>query len=461
MADDRNPKVARPSLSRQLLPAVHGLLARPLSSYYLLIAGSGLLLLIGLTMVFSATSVKAYAENGNAFSAIANQAAYAVLGLVAFWICQRLPAGTLRDLGKYVLGAAVVLLAILDMLGALESVGALKSAAIGPIHAELLWLYLGPIGLQPAELAKLGMVLWAADVIARKGPALGHWRELSRPLFPVVGLLFVLVGYNDLGTMLVLLALIIGLLWAAGVRLRVFAALGVLGLAGIGLLIAAASGGAGSGAAGEENYRLARLTDFLQPIEKCNPLDACYQLLQARSAIFEGGWFGVGLGKGVLKWNWLPEASNDFIFGVVAEELGVVGCVVVLALFSVLAYTGFRIARRSADAFRRLAATAITTWLVSQAVINIGGVTGMLPITGLPLPFISAGGSALVVTMAAIGMLASFARAEPDAAKALNARPPARWVRLLWAPLPAVPPQRQPAPKPGRAPADAGGERRR
>ncbi len=463
MADDRDSR-ARPSLSRQLLPAVHGLLARPLSSYYLLIASSGMLLLIGLTMVFSATSVKAYAENGNAFSAIANQAVYALLGLVAFWICQRLPAGTLRWLGKYILGAAVVLLAILDLLGALKSVGVLRAPEIGPLHANLLWLYLGPVGLQPAELAKLGMVLWGADVIARKGPALGHWRELSRPMFPVIGLLFVLVGYNDLGTMLVLLALVVGLLWAAGVRLRVFAALGVLGLAGIGLLIAAASGGAGSGTAQGDNYRLARLTNFLQPIEKCDLDGPCYQLIQARSAIFEGGWFGVGLGKGVLKWNWLPEADNDFIFGVVAEELGVVGCTVVLALFSVLAYTGFRIARRSADPFRRLAATAITTWLVSQAVINIGGVIGMLPITGLPLPFISAGGSALVVTLAAIGMLASFARAEPDAARALNARPPARWVRLLWAPLPPVPSPRRPGPAQqtdGRAPAGAGGGRRR
>jgi len=460
MADDRISKAARPSLSRQLLPAVHGLLARPLSSYYLLIASSSLLLLIGLTMVFSATSVKAYHENGSAFATIANQATFALLGLVAFWICQRLPATTLRDLGKYILGAAIVLLAILDLIGALKSVHVLgPKQGIGPIHTDLLWLYFGPIGLQPAELAKLGMVLWGADVIARKGPALGHWRELSRPLFPVIGVLFVLVGYNDLGTFLVLLALIVGLLWAAGIRIRVFAALGVIGLAGIGLLIAAASGGAGSGSTTGGNYRLARLTNFLQPIEKCDLSDNCYQLIQARSAIFEGGWFGVGLGKGVLKWNWLPQASNDFIFGVVAEELGVVGCGVILALFSVLAYTGFRIARRSADPFRRLAATAITTWLVTQAVINIGGVTGMLPITGLPLPFISTGGSALVVTLAAIGMLASFARAEPDAAKALNARPPAMWVRLLWAPLPPLPPQRQPGA--GRAPSPAGGDRRR
>jgi cell division protein FtsW len=453
MADVSNPRAARPSLSRQLLPAVHGLLARPLSSYYLLISSSGLLLLIGLTMVFSATSVKAYAETGSAFHAIINQALYALLGLVAFWICQRLPAMTLRVLGRYILGAAIVLLALLDLLGALNSVGVLSAAKIGPIHTSLLWLYIGPIGLQPAELAKLGMVLWGADIIARKGPSLGHWRELARPLFPVVGLLFVLVGYNDLGTMLVLLALIVGLLWAAGVRLRVFAALGVLGLAGVGLLIAAASGGAGSGSTTAPNYRLERLTSFLQPIEKCDPQGPCYQILQARSAIFEGGWFGVGLGKGALKWDWLPESDNDFIFGVISEELGVVGCAVVLALFSVLAYTGFRIARRSADPFRRLAATAITTWLVAQAVINIGGVVGLLPITGLPLPFISAGGSALVVTMAAIGMLASFARAEPDAARALNARPPARWVRLVWAPLPPLPPQRRPGPAPQRSPA--------
>ena len=455
--------VTQKSLSQQLLPAVHGLLARPLSSYYLLIASSGLLLLIGLTMVFSATSVKAYAENGNAFSAIRNQAIFAALGLFGFWVCQRLPASTLRFLGKYVLGAAVVLLALLDLLMALKAVKLVDKPELGPFHAELLWLYIGPVGVQPSELAKLGLVLWGADIIARKGAALGHWRELAMPMFPVIGLLFVLVGYNDVGTMLVLLALIVGLLWAAGVRMRVFAALGVLGLSGIGLLIAAASRGAGSGTEGEANYRLQRLTTFLQPPEKCD-FDLCYQMLQGRSAIYEGGWFGVGLGKGALKWNWLPAADNDFIYAVVAEELGVVGCAVILVLFAVLAYTGFRIARRVDDPFRRLAATAITTWLVAQAVINIGGVVGLLPITGLPLPFISAGGSALVVTMAAIGMLASFARAEPDAARALHGRPPARWVRLVWAPLPPLPPPRRPAASrssSNRAHVKAGAERRR
>jgi cell division protein FtsW len=424
--------------------AVRGVLHRPLASYYLLIASAGLLLVIGLTMVFSATSVKAYATDGNAFTMITNQVVFALIGLVAFWICQRLPARTLRVLGLPALGAAVVLLALLDLLNLLDGAGVIAQPKIGPIEADLLWLYIGPIQVQPSELAKLGLVLWGADVIARKGAALGWWRELATPLFPAVGLLFVLVGYNDLGTMLCLLSVVVGLLWAAGVRLRVFAVLAVLGLAGIGLLVAAASLGAGSGVEGEDNYRLTRLAAFFDPPENCDDA-ACFQALQARSAIDEGGWFGVGLGNSAAKWDWLPNAHNDFIFAVVAEELGVVGSVVVLALFAVLAYTGLRIARRVDDPFRRLAATAITTWLVSQAVINIGGVVGLLPITGLPLPFISDGGSALVVTLAAVGMLASFARAEPDAARALHARPPARWVRLLWAPLPPLPPPRRPA----------------
>jgi cell division protein FtsW len=451
MAEDRKtrPSPGRPSLSRQLLPAVHGILARPLSSYYLLLASSGLLLLIGLTMVFSATSVQAYAQNGNAFSSIGKQVIYALLGLIGFWVCQRLPARTLRAVGKYLLGVSIVLLAILAILDLYAKLTH-HAPQIGPFTAKLLWLYIGPLGVQPSELAKLGVILWVADLVARKGPSLAHWRELAMPLFPVVGLLFVLVGFNDLGTMLVLLALIVGLLWTAGVRLRVFGALGVIGLAGIGLLIAAASRGAGSGSADAPNYRFARITNWIRPPEDCD-LGACYQLLQGRSAIYEGGWFGVGLGKGALKWDWLPEADNDFIYAVVAEELGVVGCAVVLALFSVLAYTGFRIARRSEDPFRRLAAAGITTWLVAQAVINIGGVVGLLPITGLPLPFISSGGSALVVTLAGVGMLASFARSEPDAARALHARPSARWVRLVWAPLPPLPSPRRPAP--ARAPA--------
>jgi cell division protein FtsW len=222
-------------------------------------------------------------------------------------------------------------------------------------------------------------------------------------------------------------------LWAAGVRLRIFAGLFVGMAVGFALLIAMPGFG----------YRLTRLTDFTDSAN-CDPSSTCYQAIHGLYAIADGGWFGVGLGEGRLKWGWLPNGHNDFIFAVIADELGVVGCFVVLALLAVLAYTGLRIARRVDDPFRRLVATGITIWLVGQATINIGGVVGLLPITGLPLPFISDGGSALIVTLAAVGLLASFARAEPDAARALHARPPDRWVRLLWAPLPPLPRDRRP-----------------
>ncbi|RKN51315.1 cell division protein FtsW [Micromonospora endolithica] len=443
------------------LAALRGLLDRPLASYYLLLASAGLLLLIGLTMVFSVTSVRDYAQGGSATTSLTKQTIFAVIGIVAFWACQRLPARTFRVVGWPALGVSVALLLLLNALVAVQSIADVDG--VGPLYAEQLWLHLGPIQMQPSELAKFALVLWGADVIARKGVKLGWWRELATPLFPVVGLLFVLVGYNDLGTMLCLLALVVGLLWAAGVRLRVFATLIVIGLIGVGLLVAVASLGAGSGERGADNYRLERLTMFVDPppLDECGDRQ-CYQMAQARYAIENGGWFGTGLGKSSLKWGRLPAAENDFIFAVIAEELGLVGCVVVVALFAVLAYTGLRIARRVADPFRRLAAAAATAWLVGQAVINIGGVIGLLPLTGVPLPFISDGGSALVVTLAAVGMLASFARAEPDAARALHARPPARWVRLVWAPLPPLPGRRRrPATPPaGRGPVPRARERR-
>jgi cell division protein FtsW len=426
---------------------LHGLLARPLASYHLLLASAGLLLVIGLTMVFSATSVHAYATDGNAFARIAEQAGYAGIGLVAFWVCQRLPVRTFRALGLPLLLTAFALQGLLNLVSLLHTARLLDTQQIGPLHANLHWLELGGISLQPSELAKLALVVWAADVLARKGPLVGWSRELVRPLFLVAGLLLLMVGYQDLGTALALLVLMLGVLWAAGVRLRVFGAMALVVLGGVGLLVLA-----------QRSYRVDRLASFLNP--DCDLLDECYQAAQGRTALADGGWFGVGLGNASLKWGWLPAGHNDFIFAIIGEELGVVGCLVVLALFGVLAYTGLRIARRvgeqaarperisQSDRFRRLAAAGVTAWLVGQTVINVGGVVGLLPITGLPLPFISVGGSALVVTLAAVGMLASFARAEPEAARALHARPPARWVRLLWAPLPPRP--RGPAATTGR-----------
>jgi cell division protein FtsW len=421
------------------LAALHGLLSRPLSSYYLLLSSSGLLLVIGLVMVFSATSVQSFADNGNAYSQITSQTVYALIGLVAFWIFQRLPVSTYRSLGRPLLVISIVLLALLDLLSLSVKFHVLHHPGFGSaLHVDVNnanWLYVGPLQMQPSELAKLALALWGARVLEAKGPAIGYWRKLVRPLFPVAALIFVMVGINDLGTTLCLVALFLGLLWAAGVRLRVFAWLGAIALSGIVLLIVTAA-----------TYRSTRISTFLHG-PTADAQTGGYQGLHGLYAISDGGWFGVGLGESRLKWGWLPNAHNDFIFAIIAEELGVVGCFVVLGLLAVLAYTGLRIARRVDDPFRRMVAAGITVWLVGQATINIGGVVGLLPITGLPLPFISAGGTALVVTLAAVGVLASFARAEPDAARALHARPSDRWVRLIWAPLPPLPRSRRPGPK--------------
>src|SRR6266511_802864 len=393
-----------------------------------LLASVALLLGIGLVMVFSATSVEAYAESGNAFTSVTKQLASAGVGLVAFWVCQRLPARTFRGLSQLALVVCLLLMVVLDLLGLIAAMRD-QPVSLGPFHSDDQWLYFGPLQVQPSELGKLGLVLWGADVLVRKGSTIGHWRELATPLFPVAGLLMILVGYNDFGTMVCLLVLFVGLPWAAGVRLRVFAGMFTVAVIGMTMLILLP---------GQKDRRLGRLTTFLDP-SAADPQEKGYHVFRGLWANAGGGWFGVGLGESRTKWGRLPNGHNDFIFALIGEELGVVGCFVVLALFAVLAYTGLRIARRVDDPYRRLVAAGITTWLVGQATINIGGVTGLLPITGLPLPFISEGGSALVVALAAAGILTSFARAEPDAARALHARPPRRWVRLLWAPLPPLP----------------------
>jgi cell division protein FtsW len=403
------------------------LLARPLASYYLLVSSASLMLVIGLTMVFSATSVEQFGATGNAFSSIERQAIYAAVGLLAFWIFQRLPVRTYRALAKPGLILAFVLLGALDILALLAQAKVLQDPTFGPIRADELWLYLGPLQLQPSELAKIALAVWVADVLVRKGRRAGLWRELSRPLFVVAGILFIAVGYNDLGTMLCLGILFLGMLWAAGVRLRIFAGMAIVAALGVLALIFLPG----------NEYRLGRLNAFSDPT--VNAQGDAYQFWQGLYAIGNGGWFGVGLGEARTKWGWLPNAHNDFIFAVIAEELGVVGCFVVLVLFGVLAYSGMRIARRVSNPFRRYVAAGVTALIAGQASINIAGVLGLVPITGLPLPLISDGGSALVVTLAMIGMLASFARAEPAAAYALHARPPGRLARLLWAPLPPMP----------------------
>jgi cell division protein FtsW len=392
------------------------LLDRPLTSLHLILVSTGLLLGLGLVMVLSASMVKSYQETGSAYSVFTGQAVWVALAVPAFWLGVRLPPRVYRRLAYPALLLSLVLLAAVLVPG----VGI-------AVNGAQRWLDIGPLQMQPAELAKLALALWGADLLVRKQRLLGRARHLLMPLVPVAALMAALVVLEpDLGTSLCFAMVLFGLLWTVGAPGRIFG--GLLGLAAV----------AAAALALVEPYRLARVAHFLDPT--ADPTGTGFQPLLGLSSLSSGGLFGVGLGQGRAKWLNLPEAHTDYIFAVIGEELGLIGSLVVLLLYAALAYAGLRVARRSADPFARLVAAAVTVWVVGQAVLNIGYVSGMLPVTGVPLPLISAGGTSLLVTVFALGMLTSFARYEPDAAAQLAQR--GRMAKLLRMPAPRVPRER-------------------
>ncbi len=379
------------------------LLARPLTSYYLLLGSVLLLISLGLVMVLSASSVDAYSDSGSSFSVFQRQLVWVTIGLPMLWLGSRLPVRALRLLAYPLLLGSIVGLLLVFVPG----IGA------PPVSGARRWIEVGALRFQPSEVAKLALALWGADLYARKQALLTDWRHLLVPLVPVAGLLALLIMVEpDMGTTMTLVAVVLALLWVVGAPGKVFAAMlgAVVTLSAI-LAVAAP-------------YRLARVVTFLDPCSPEHRLDAGFQGCQGLYAVASGGWFGVGLGSSRQKWSYLPNAHTDYIFAIVGEELGLLGTLLVLSLFAVLAYSGIRIAQRSRDPFVRLASAGITAWITVQAMVNMGAVTGLLPITGIPLPFISFGGSSLGVSLFAVGMLAAFARREPGAAAAIAARGP-------------------------------------
>jgi cell division protein FtsW len=398
----------RPGPREQVVAAV-GLLDRPLTSYYLVLGCSMMLLALGLTMVLSASIVKQIQATGSAYTLFQKQAVWVAIGLPGMWLASRLPVKTFRALAYPMLLLSIVCLALVLVPGLGRSAG-----------GATRWVDLGPVQIQPSELAKLALVLWGADLLARKDRLgqLTEWRPLLVPLMPGAGVLVLLVMLgSDLGTTLVLLTIFLALLWVVGAPGRLF--VGIAGLVAllVSILIVV------------EPYRMQRLTGFLDP--SGNKLTTNYQGTQGLYAVASGGLFGTGIGEGRAKWDYLPHAETDFIFAIVGEEFGLAGTLVVLGLFGMLAYAGLRIARRVKDPFTRLAAAGATAWLVVQAVVNIGAVIAVLPITGIPLPLVSYGGSALIPSLFALGMLLAFAKREPGARQALSARGPGPVVRAL------------------------------
>ena len=384
------------------------LLDRPLTSYHLIVGCTTLLLTLGLVMVLSASSVEAYQTTGDSFSIFQKQAIWAAVGVPAMWATSRMPIRWFRIAAIPLLIGAIGLLCLVLVPGIGVSVNGNQN-----------WInFGGPFRVQPSEAAKLALVIWAADLLARKEKILVRYRHLLVPLLPVALLLIglVLMG-GDLGTDIVLIGITGAVLYIVGAPGRLFGALSTMAITAVIMLSIASP------------HRLDRFRIWLHP--GSDTLGAGYQAIQARFALGSGGWWGLGLGAGREKWGWLPEAHTDFIFAVIGEELGLIGTLAVVVLFALVVYAGIRIALRSQDLFVRLAAGGATAWIAVQAMVNMGAVLGLLPIAGVPLPLVSYGGSALLPTLVALGMLLAFARAEPGAVAALAARGPGRAQRTL------------------------------
>jgi cell division protein FtsW len=371
------------------------------ASYYLLLGSSLLLLMMGLVMVLSASTITSLKSSGSSFTVFRGQLVFAVVGVPLMLAASRVPVRWWRRVGWPALLVTVgAQLMVFSPLGV-------------TVNGNRNWVQLGGLRLQPSEAMKLALVLWGAAVLARKRALLGRWSHVLVPvLFPAgaVAIGLVLAGH-DLGTGLVLLLILGSLVFAAGVPARMFVTAG-LAMAGLVAALVASS-----------RTRMARVAGWLGGDGCTDTLNTCYQSIHGKYALADGGWWGVGLGASREKWSWLPEAHNDFIFAIIGEELGLPGAAVVLGLFLVIGWTCLRLVTRSSDLFVRLASAAAMTWLLGQMLINVGTVIGMLPVVGVPLPLVSSGGSALVTSLVALGMLMSFARAEPGAAQALRARP--------------------------------------
>lgn len=394
-------------------------LGRPMTSFHLIIAVAALLTTLGLTMVLSASGVYSYDQDGSPWAVFGKQVLWTVIGLFGFYVAMRIPVQLMRRMAFSSFALTIVLLILVLIPG----IGTVSNGSRG-------WFVIAGFSMQPSELAKIAFAIWGAHLLAARRMEQATLREMLIPLVPAAFVaLALIVAQPDLGQTVSLGIILLGLLWYAGLPLRVF-------LSSLFMVVVSAAV-----LAMAEGYRSARVQSWLNP--GADTQGSGYQARQARFALANGGVFGDGLGQGAAKWNYLPNAHNDFIFAIIGEELGFIGAGGLLCLFGLFAYTGMRIARRSADPFLRLLTATATLWIMGQVFINVGYVVGLLPVTGLQLPLISAGGTSTATTLLMIGIMASAARHEPEAVAALRAGREDRVNSLLRLPLPApyVPPR--------------------
>lgn len=372
-------------------------------NYYVVLGTTLALTFMGLIMVLSSSSVEAIARNKSPFDDFKKQALWAVIGLVCLAILQVLPTNKLKRLAWPALFIAVLLLIAVLLFGS-------------DIYGNKNWIYIGGFSIQPSEFAKAALALWGAAIVERKAHLMNQWKHAVIPLVLPGGLAVVglVMGGKDLGTALVLMLILTVVMFVGGAPMKMFG-IGA-GVVAIGLVVAVMVA----------RTRLGRVTAWLfgcgdGPVVP-GEQDFCYQAQQGIYALASGGWFGVGLGQSRQKWSHIPEAQNDFIFAVLGEEMGLLGTLFIVLLYAMLAIAMFRIAVRSKTIFGRVAVAGIMAWIIGQAFVNIGMVIGLLPVIGVPLPFISSGGSALLATYLGIGVVLAFAREQRMGKKSVAQR---------------------------------------
>jgi cell division protein FtsW len=345
----------------------------------------GILIVIGLGAMLSASSVVGIEQaEGDRWYFFRRQVVWIGVGAAVLWAAARVPYHWYRRFALPIFGISVAGLVAVLLVG--REAGGSRA-----------WIDLGFTDLQPSEFAKFGTIVALASVMARKERRLTDFTHYIVPVVVIVGTVATLVMLEpDLGTALIIAAGALAVLAVSTAPMRYVLGTGVAGiLAGLMMALGDAE-------------RAERLTTFLNPW--ADELGGGYQVLQGLGALGSGGTFGVGLGASRMRWGWIPNSHTDFIFAIIGEEIGFAGAVVILALFAMISVIGLVVAYRAPDRFGRMLAAGITAWLTAQAIVNIGGIVQVLPITGLPLPFVSFGGSALVTAMGAIGVLASIAR---------------------------------------------------
>jgi cell division protein FtsW len=376
----------------EVVVTVRRIFAAENANYFLLLGTTLFLVAFGLVMVLSSSSVESLAAEGeNPFSSFLRQGLYAIIGLPLMLVASRFRASFWKKWAWPILLASFVFQLLVFVPG----------ISAGNLQGNTNWVRLFGFTAQPSEFMKLALAIWIAYMISRRQHVLDDWRFVFIPILPpaAVGILLVLAG-NDLGTAIIMLAIVAGCLFFAGLKLRYLFTAGI-GMAVLGLLVAA------TGAS-----RSSRIQDWITGCATLDSgkLDSCWQPVHGTWALAAGGVFGVGLGNSKMKWSWLPAADNDYIFAIIGEELGLVGAVVVLLLFVVLAIAFVRIIRAARDPFARVVVGGVLVWLIGQAFVNIAVVLGLLPVLGVPLPLISAGGSALIANLIAIGVVLSLTR---------------------------------------------------